>query len=193
MASFDLSWTPASGINSTGQEVQYKESISSTWLVAATLSSTADSYTLEGLDDNVVYDFRISNLCSLGGPTPGGSFQLIGFVCPSIATTPTYNTVSYTFTHVGGSVTSYRVDLMNSAGTTIIAFKNITSPSGTISESFTGLTTLTNYNLRLTMKVGTTYTKVCDLTPFATTNLPTCNMPTGLTVEFLRMSRIREG
>jgi hypothetical protein len=185
MASFDLSWTPASGVNSTGQQVQYKESVSDTWLVVATLGGGASSYTVADLDDNVVYDFRISNLCSFGGPTPGSVFQIIGFVCPSVVITPTYNGVSFSFTHVEGSVTQYRVDLLNAAGSSVIAFKNITSPSGMVTDSFTGLSATTSYNLRLTMKVGTTYSEVCDLAPFSTTSLPTCDMPTGLTVVFL--------
>jgi hypothetical protein len=184
MVSFDLSWIPASGLNSTGQQVQYKESVSSTWLVATNLSATADSYTVEGLDENVVYDFRISNLCSFGGPTNGAVFEIVGFVQPSLQVTPTYNTVAFSFTHVGGSVTQYRMDLMNAAGTSIVAFKNITSPSGMVADSFTGLSASTSYNLRLTMKVGTTYSDVGDLTPFSTTALPTCSMPTALMVTF---------
>jgi hypothetical protein len=183
MASFDLSWTPASGLNSTGQRVRYKESVSSTWLIAATLSPTADSYTIEDLDDNVVYDFSILNLCSFGGPTSGPVFQSIDFVCPSIVTSPSYNMVSFSFTHVGGSVTQYRVDLLDEEGSSIVTFKNITSPSGVVADSFTGLSATTSYNLRLTMKVGTTYSEVCDLVPFSTSSLPTCNMPTGLVVE----------
>jgi hypothetical protein len=193
MASFDLSWTPASGINSTGQQVQYKESVSSTWLVAATLSGTADSYTVDDLDDNVVYDFRISNLCSLGGPTPGASFQVVGFVQPDVTITPTYNSVTFSFTHVGGSVSSYRMDLLNSSGSTILAFRNIPSPSGMVSNSFTGLSANSNYNLRLTMKVGTSYSDVGDLLPFTSTDLPACSMPSDLVVAFLEESDSDEG
>jgi hypothetical protein len=153
-------------------------------LLAATLSATADSYTVTGLDENVLYDFRISNLCSFGGPTPGASFQIIGFVCPDLTVTPTYNGVSFSFTHVGGSVTSYRVDLLNAAGSSIVAFKNITSPSGMVADSFTGLSASTSYQLRLTMKVGSTYSEVCSLEPFSTTALPACSMPVNLTVAF---------
>lgn len=182
MTSFDLNWTPAGGLNSTGQQVQYKAAVSSTWIVATTLNASADSYTISDLNDNTIYDFRIVNMCSYGGPTPGSSFQTINFVCPTIIVTPTYNSVSFSFTHLGGSVTQYRVDLLNGAGTSTIAFKTISSPSGTVADSFTGLSTETNYQLRLTPKAGT-FSEQCPLEPFTTAPYPTCNIPADLTVE----------
>jgi hypothetical protein len=182
MASFDLSWTPAGGLNSTAQQVQYKAATSSTWIPVASLSATANSYTLPGLADNTIYDFSIVNICTFGGPTAGVSFQTISIVCPTVTTTPSYNSVSFNFDSLGGSVTEYRVDLMNGAGNSTIAFKTITSSSGTVADSFTGLDFSTNYNLRITPKAGT-YTKQCPLVPFATAALPTCSAPTSLTVE----------
>jgi hypothetical protein len=180
MSAFDLSWTPAGGLNSTAQQVQYKLSSSSTWLVAGTLSASANSYTVDDLDENTIYDFRIINMCSYGGPTPGAPFQTIDFVCPEVTITTTYNSVSFSFAHVGGSVTEYRVDLLNAAGSSIIAFKNITSPGSTVANSFTGLSNETNYKLRITLKTGT-YTEQCPLISFTTAPFPTCEMPSGLT------------
>jgi hypothetical protein len=182
MASFDLSWTPAGGINSTGQQVQYKEAIASTWVVATSLGASANSYTVSGLLDNVIYDFRIVNLCAFGGPAPGNVFQIIDIICPTVATTPTHNSVAFNFSHPSGtSLTEYRVDLMNAAGTSVLAFKNIVPVSSSVSDSFTGLSATTNYNLRVTCKAET-YTKVCPLVAFATGALPACNMPTALVV-----------
>lgn len=185
MSSFDLSWTPAGGLNSTGQQVQYKVSSSSTWLVATTLSASANFYTVESLLENTIYDFRVVNMCSFGGPTPGSAFQTIDFVCPDDVTiTPTFNSVSFSFSHVGGNVTEYRVDLLNAAGSSVIAFKTITSPGSTVTDSFTGLSNETNYKLRIIPKAGS-YTESCALEAFATSALPVCNLPSGLTVEFL--------
>lgn len=182
MASFDLSWAPAGGTNSSGQQVQYKAASSGTWLVAATLGASASTYTVTGLDDNVIYDFRIANLCAYGGPTLGTSFQIIDIVCPTVSRTPTHNTVAFSFSHpTGTDLTEYRVDLMNGAGTTVLAFKNIVPISSLVSDSFTGLTASTSYNLRVTAKAGS-YSKVCPLSAFSTTALPVCNMPTALTV-----------
>lgn len=181
MTSFDLSWTPAGGLNSTAQQVQYKAASSSTWLVAATLSATANFYTISGLADSTIYDFKVVNMCSYGGPTPGIPFQTINIVCPTVTVTPTYNSVSFSFTDLGGSVTEYRVDLLNSAGSSVLAFKTVTASGGTVADNFTGLTFSTNYNLRITPKAGT-YTKQCPLIPFSTAALPSCSFPTGLSV-----------
>lgn len=182
MASFDLSWTPAGGANSTGQQVQYKDADSSTWLVASSLDSSEDTYTVSGLLDNVIYDFRIVNLCAFGGPTPGAVFQIVNIICPTVSRTPTHNTVSFSFPHpTGTDLTEYRVDLMNGAGTAVLAFKNIVPVTSPVSDSFTGLSSSTSYNLRVTAKAGS-YSKVCPLSAFSTTAPPVCNMPTALTV-----------
>lgn len=183
MASFDLNWTPAGGLNSTGQQVQYKVASSPTWVVATSLGASANSYTAEGLLDNVIYDFRIVNLCAYGGPAPGNVFQIIDIICPTVTTTPTHNSVSFSFSHpTGTSLNEYRVDLMNGAGTSVLAFKNIVPLTGSVSDSFTGLSATTSYNIRLTCKAET-YSKVCPLVSFSTTALPACNMPTALVVE----------
>jgi hypothetical protein len=181
MSSFILNWTPAGGLNSTGQQVQYKQSTSSTWITAATLSASANTYTITSLLDNVIYDFQIVNLCTFGGPTSGASFQTISLTCPTVSTTPTYNSVSFNFPNLGGSITEYRVDLMDAPGTSILAFKTITASGTTISDTFLGLSYSTNYQLRVTVKANT-YTKQCPLVPFTTDNLPTCDAPTSLSV-----------
>jgi hypothetical protein len=181
MASFILNWTPAGGLNSTGQQVQYKLSTSSTWITAATLGSSANTYTISSLLDNTIYDFQIVNLCTYGGPTTGSTFQTIKLTCPTVTATPTYNSVSFGFPDLGASVTDYRVDLLNAAGSSIIAFKNFTSLGTSISDNFMGLSPTTGYNLRVTVKAGS-YTNVCALVPFTTDPTPTCNAPSSLTV-----------
>lgn len=181
MSSFILNWTPAGGITSTGQQVQYKLSTASTWTTAATVSAGTNTYTATGLWDNTIYDFQIVNLCSLGGPTSGTNFQTINIVCPTVTITPTYNSVSFSFAHPGASITEYRVDLLDNAGTTVIAFKNITPSGGTVSDSFLGLTAATNYKLKLTVKAGT-YSKACPVQSFSSEPFPTCDAPTALTV-----------
>lgn len=181
MSSFLLNWTPAGGLNSTGQEVRYKLSTTSTWTTAATVGATTDEYTVTGLLDNTIYDFQIVNLCSFGGPTTGTTFQTVNLTCPTVTTTPTYNSVGFSYTNLGASVTEYRVDLLNAAGTTVLAFKNITATGTTISDSFTGLSATTNYQLRVTVKAGM-FSKQCALLPFTTAALPTCSAPSGLSV-----------
>lgn len=181
MGSFLLNWTPAGGLNSTGQQVQYKLSTDSTWTTAATLSASAATYTVNSLLDNTIYDFRVVNLCSFGGPTSGTNFQTINLTCPTVSVTPTYNSVSFSFTNLGASVTEYRADLLNAAGSLVLAFKNITAAGVTISDSFVGLSASTDYQLRITVKAGT-FSRVCTASAFTTAALPSCSSPSGLAV-----------
>jgi hypothetical protein len=180
MSSFLLNWTPAGGLNSTGQQVQYKQSSSSTWITVTTVGPSTTTYTATGLLDNVIYDFQIVNLCTYGGPTSGTSFQSINLTCPTVQVTPTFNSASFSFSNLGGSVTEYKVDLLDASGSSVIASKNTVAPTGTISDSFTGLDPQTNYQIRVTVKAGT-YTKQCPAASFATSPLPVCDPPTNLT------------
>lgn len=181
MASFILNWTPAGGLNSTGQEVQGKVSTTSTWSTITTLSASASTYTVTGFMDNTIYDFRVVNLCSFGGPTTGTNFQTVKLTCPTVTVTPTYNSVGFNFWDLEASVTEYRVDLLNSGGTLVLAFKNITAAGGMISDSFVGLSSTTGYQLRVTVKAGT-FSKVCAVSSFTTDALPSCGVPSGLAV-----------
>jgi hypothetical protein len=181
MASFILNWTPAGGLNSTGQQVQCKLSTASTWSNLTTLSASASTYTVTSLVDNTIYDFRVVNLCSFGGPTSGTSFQTVNLTCPTVTVTPTYNSVSFNFWDLEASVTEYRIDLLNSAGSLVLAFKNITAAGGMISDSFVGLSATTSYQLRVTVKAGT-FSKVCGSSSFTTDALPSCGVPSGLAV-----------
>lgn len=181
MPSFVLNWMPAGGLNSTGQQVQYKESTSGTWITATTLGSLANTHTIDSLLDNVFYDFRIVNVCLYGGPTNGTTITDIALICPSISITPSFNNVSFSFPELGGSITGYTVHVLNAAGNTVIATKTPTPSGGTVADSFTGLSAETDYNLRLTITAGAR-SQVCTMNEFTTAALPTCDAPTSLNV-----------
>lgn len=183
MASFDLSWTPADSAITVSQEVQYKEAASSTWLVAATLSATADSYTASDLDDNTIYDFRIVTDCAFGGPTPTAPYQVIDFVCPEMTIDATFELVNFSFLHVGGSVTEYEVELLDASGTSVLDSDSFSSPSGTVSGSFTGLDPDTSYQIRVSLSAGF-YSESC-VEDFDTAGVPSCAVPSNVTVEML--------
>jgi hypothetical protein len=182
MASFDLSWTPAGSLITVSQQVQYKESISSTWLVAATLSASANSYTAAGLADNTIYDFRIVTDCAFGGPTPGASFQIIDFVPPEVTITPTFELANFSFVHLGGSITGYEVRLFNDDVSELLDTITFPSPSGTIMGTFTGLDPSTDYFLQVVM-IASPYSEEAPLDDFTTAGIPSCATPSNVTVE----------
>lgn len=171
-----LTWTPGAG--ATSQDVQYKLSTSGTWITHATVGAAITTSTISGLSDNLIYDFRVVTVCA-GGNTPSTGTQQINIICPTVTVTKTHNTASYSFTHIGGSITGYTVQLLNAAGTTVLQTQapSITSP---VSGTFTGLTAVTSYNIRVTVIAGT-FSKECSLNAFTTDSTPVCNAPTGVT------------
>jgi len=66
-SSATLGWTAASG--AVSYAVDYKTSVSSTWISAAT-ATTATSLTLSGLTSSTAYDFRVTTNCSSSASTP---------------------------------------------------------------------------------------------------------------------------
>lgn len=173
-----LTWTPAGGANSTSQEVQYKASSSSVWITAASLGPTVNTYTIKNLDDNTIYDYRIVNICAVGGPSYAPIKQAIRFVCPVLTLTPSYNQVAYSFPHVQGSITKYVISLLNSSDS-IVATQEVTTMATTISGTFTGLTQSTTYKVRITMYADS-YSNQCPPQSVTTGAAPTCAPPTNV-------------
>lgn len=172
-----LNWTPGAG--ATSQDVQYKLSTSGTWTTHSTVAGSVNTTTISGLSDNLIYDFRVVTNCAGGTPAPSNQSQQINIICPSVTTGVTDTTCSYSFSHIGGSVSAYTVELLNAAGTTVLQTQ--TPPlTSTVSGNFTGLTPSTNYNVRVTVTAGS-FSKQCPLIAVTTTSTPSCNAPTGVT------------
>jgi hypothetical protein len=138
MAQIPLTWIPAGGFNSTGQQVQYKPE-GGVWTTFQTVAPAISSITITGLLDNTVYEFRIVNLCADGGPTPSPTvLTQIYISCPAPTFILSTNSIQYSFAHLGAQVTKYTVELL-SAANVVLQTKTHLAPSGTISETFTGL------------------------------------------------------
>jgi hypothetical protein len=184
MAQATLNWTPAGGPNSVSQDVQFKTLAAGTFTQHSNVGPTVNNALITGLTDNVIHQFRIINNCSVGGPTNSGLDEDIKFTCPVVNTTPDHDSVEYSFTHLGGDVNAYDVQLLDAAGTTVIATNPHASPAGTVTGNFTGLTASTNYNIRVIPKASGTlgnYSKTnCALTAFSTAATPACAAPTNI-------------
>lgn len=183
MARATLNWTAGGGGNSTGQRVDYKQNSSATWLqFGGLLSPSANTVTVTGLLDNVIYDFRIVNLCSDGGPTNSPVDTKVLITCPSVTYTDLPTSIAYQFSHLGGDVTKYVVELLNAAGTAVLDTKTHLAPSGTIASTFTGLTPSTNYGVRITVYAGTSFqfAKTCPVSNRTTAAPNPCNAPTNV-------------
>jgi hypothetical protein len=164
-----LNWTP--GVGSTAQDVQYKLSTASTWTTHQTVSGAVNNVTINGLQDNLIYDFRILTECSTGAPAPSTPTQQINIICPVITIVSTSDTtISYSFPELGGSVTAYVVKLFNAAGTVEVGSE---TPTGTTTRSgtFAGLTENTTYNIRVLITAGTFSKNNCAFTSATTTDV----------------------
>lgn len=176
----NISWTPAAG--SAGQQIQYRVSGTPDWIAVVTLASTVTSYNLTGLAENTLYDIRVVNICQYGGPTPGSSIQKIKFGCPVLTIVPTVDTAAFSFNHTGASITKYVIQLINATTSTVITSVIKTTPSGTISDTFTGLTPSTTYKIAVIMYAGDTFSfsNSCLPESFTTSAPPVCNAPTSI-------------
>lgn len=182
MATSSITWTPVGGSNSTGQTVQYKLASDSSWVAHSSVGPNVSAATITGLTDNLIYDFRVVNICSVGGTLPSPLDQAINITCPTINLTPTYNSLAYSYTHLGGSINSYLVELLN-AGNTVVSSQTVSSPSSIVSGNFTGLASSSIYRTRITAyAIGSseTFNKVCLSSDATTSAPPTCSAPTSV-------------
>jgi hypothetical protein len=172
-----LTWTVGSGASS--QDVQYKLASSSTWTTHENVAGNITTSSILGLQDNLIYDFRVITNCPGGTPSGSTVTQQIKIICPTVTTTPSDTTIAYSFPENGGSITAYTVKLFDSAGTTEIASQ---TPTGTTTRSgtFTGLTQSTAYKIRVIITAGSFTKSDCAFTSVSTTATPACNAPTNV-------------
>ena len=173
-----LNWSIGSG--ATSQSAQYKLSTSSTWTTFSTLAGSATTETITGLSDNLLYDLRIVSSCSGGTPVNSAVVQKINIICPTVFTTPTSSSIAYSFSEIGGSVSSYVVKLFNSSGSTELASQ---TPSGTttLTGTFSALSSSTSYNIRVVPTAGAITKTDCAFAAVSTSIPPSCNAPSGVT------------
>lgn len=182
MASATLTWNAPGGTNSTNQTVKYRLFGASSWTAFSVVSPSTNTATITGLLDNKIYEFQVDNMCTVGGPSSSSIDRKIKIICPNITPTPSYNSVSYSFTHVGGDVTKYDVSLYQADGVTLLGTKSHTSPSGTMSDVFNGLSGSTGYKIKVTVYAGVdfSFSSVCAPVSFTTGATPICNAPTSV-------------
>lgn len=173
-----LTWTAGSGASS--QDVQYKLASASTWTTHENVAGNVTTSTITGLQDNLIYDFRVITNCPGGTPSPSTTTQQIKIICPTVTTTPSDTTVAYSFPELGGSITSYTAFLFDSSGVVTLGSQ---TPTGTTTRSgtFTGLQPSTAYKVRIVIFAGSFSKADCPFVDVTTTATPVCNAPTNVT------------
>lgn len=180
MASATITWTPGGGGNVLSQQVQYRVNGTTNWTTAVTgLSPSTATYTVTGLTNNTLYNLRVASVCSVGGTTYSSILNGISWFCPTITVTPAHDSITYSFSNLGGSISGYTVELLNSSLSTVI--QTLTTVTGIFNS--VSILPSTNYYVRLTLAADS-YTHQC--TPVATTTLsaPVCVLPTNVSASF---------
>jgi hypothetical protein len=173
-----LNWTAVSG--ATSYDVQYKTSASTTWINAATATTTT-SFNLTGLTASTVYDWRVRTNCT-GGSSGYAQAQFTTLATP-VCNAPaglsssniTSSAATVSWTAVSGA-TSYDVQYKTSASATWI---NAATGTTATSVNLTALTASTVYDWRVRANCSSgssSYTQ----SQFTTLAIPLCNAPAGL-------------
>lgn len=169
-----LAWSLDSNSNNQNQSVQYKLNSAANYSTATSVSPVTTSYAINGLTKNSIYNFQIVNNCSAGGPSPSTPVSAIEFTCPNVTLSSTASTVTFSFVGLGGDIDTYVLTLLDSGGTNVIQTKNITQPfSSTITDTFSGLSANTGYQVQVIVKAAQ-FNKNCAAQTTTTTSIPAC-------------------
>lgn len=145
MATITLTWTPAGGANSTGQQVQRKTGAGA-FATIATLSASANTYADTSASDNTYYTYQIVTVCTQGGPTESTDVSAIKILCPTVDVTLTANltanTADLSFPALAAGLTYNSVTLMQGSTTIGTQLINTAGPSV---KSFSNLSFGTTY------------------------------------------------
>ena len=181
MAQANITWTPGGGGNVLSQSVEYRVSGTTNWTTAVSgLSPSTSSYTVTGLTNNTIYEMRVASVCSVGGTTYSATMTGISWFCPTITATPTHNTITYSFSSLGGSISAYTVELLDSTQTTVI--QTLTTVSGIFNSG--SIAPSTQYYVRLKLTAGTLNNTCASPVSVTTLAAPSCAIPTGVSASF---------
>jgi hypothetical protein len=164
MAIAHLEWSPGGGVN---QEVRYKTPGDLSYTLYQTVSGSANSIDIPDLDSNIVYQFLIINKCLFGLQTPSDVTEQALVECPSLSVEQAALSLTVNFTHLGGDVSQYSVELylVEMPTNILVESGTILTPSGSLSYTFTGLTADTYYEIKVIPQIGTDFENdTCTIT-----------------------------
>lgn len=162
MASFFIYWQPSNNDTSIQQKVQYKTDVASTYTDFATVAPQVDSILVTGLSDDVLYNFRVANECSIGGILYTPVQKAIKITCPTLTLSASSNLISYTFTSIGSYISTYYVELYKNG--VLNTYNQHNSPfTNPLSGSFS-ITSGNIYNLKIKAVASNGTIQECQMT-----------------------------
>ena len=176
-----LNWTPAGGANSTGQKVQRSAYCANTYTDLATLGPAIDTYIDTTAIVDTAYDYRIVNICQVGGPTNGGSATIVDITCPTVTANAVGLIISGDYSDALNESQFQSINLLDSAETVLQTIALAGNQPDTYAFTDAGVEYDTAYIVRLVLVAPDGTTKDCD-TSVSTGAAPSCDAPIGLTV-----------
>ena len=177
-----LNWTAAGGANSTGQRVERSAYGANSYSTLATLSASATTYTDNTALIDTVYDYRIVNICEVGGPTNGGRVAIVDITCPTVVANVSGLIISGEYGDTANESEYQSLKLLNTEEDELQTLTVTGDAAGTYTFTDSGIDYNTAYIVRAVIVAPDGTTKNCD-TSVSTGNAPACDAPTGLTVQ----------
>ncbi len=172
MATFHINWHTDNTTGTVNYKLRYRLSGDPTW-TSQLLAASGTTATLV-VSNNRIYDVQVQNINNNDNPFSVIS-QAIGFSDPNPVFSPTNTSVGYSFSNLSVDIDSYTTTIALFSSPGVIIATHILSPTNIVTDTFTGLTPLTQYSVTIKPAANQffdtfTYT-------FTTEELATCADP----------------
>lgn len=152
MAIAHLEWIPGGGIQ---QVVKYKRESDPDFTDYGTVSGSTGEIDIAGLDSNTVYEFLIVNQCVFDLESSSDLVQDAFVECPDpLNVEQTALSLTVSFTHLGGDVDQYLVQIYEMPAESFVDEELVDSPSGTVEVTFEDLDSDTYYKIKVIPQIS---------------------------------------
>lgn len=179
MATATIYWIPGGGAYSQSQDIYYKAIDNPGWTFHSNVSAGVNTADVTGLSENAIYQFRVSNICTGGSSSFSNTGEAIYINCPTVNINQGETAAAFNFTHLGGDISDYLMELLTVADVVIDSLL-FNSPGANIAGTFSGLSPGTDYKIRVTPKATGglgDHIAVCGSVSFRTNDV-VCDPPT---------------
>lgn len=167
MANISVTWSAGSGIDQ--QFLYLKKASDSNWINIALLDNTVNSYIVQGVEDDILYQFKIVVEGSCG--TTETIEEVAALTCPQLSLTNTCSSISYSFPGHSNTDISYDVVLLNTQNVEIA--RQTKAHAATVTGTFSNLNQGLTYKVRIIPKLGTVTRTNCATSTAALSFVPT--------------------